>query len=46
MKERSVLFSSEMVKAILDGRKNMTRRILKVQPPDDEYFGEIVDLYI
>lgn len=32
MKERGIIFNTEMIKAILDGRKTQTRRVMKSQP--------------
>lgn len=37
MKERGMIFNAEMVRAILDGRKTQTRRIMTVQPESSEF---------
>lgn len=36
MKERGMIFNSEMVRAILSNRKTQTRRIMKVQPESNQ----------
>jgi len=41
MAEKSIFFNTEMVQAILDGRKTMTRRVIKVDDAPDNWKASI-----
>ena len=46
MKEKPIIFSTEMVKAILDGSKTQTRRVIKPQPGEREYWQPTKGFYV
>lgn len=42
MKERGIIFNTEMVRAILDGRKTQARRIIKAVPTTHDFHGWVM----
>lgn len=45
-KQHGIIFTTEMVNAILDGRKTQTRRVIKPQPKDGaDFFGWLLPDY-
>lgn len=42
MRERGMIFNAEMVRAILDGRKTQTRRIVKGVPTSHDFHGWVL----